>query len=394
MFNLQLTAEQIEFRDMLRSFAANEIRLAAIHPDRLEPFAKPLMMQPLSQASELGLRTLTLSEDLGGVGADMLTACIVLEELAAGDVDIASVLGQTALLGGLLADHWMTADQRAPFVREFIEDAAFHLAYAGVEPEALAGWDYHQAAAGDAGGMPVAVKQGGGWLIDGAVEQVANAPIALLFIVPVRTADGVEALLVPRGTPGLMIAEAGAEAARWHHGAAAKVTFAACKIPIGGNLKLDAGGAYAARGALVRAAINLGVGRAAFDAAVDYAKIRRQGGQDIVRHQAIGEMIADMAIKLELARTMIWKAAWIADNGQTADGHRPDLPLHGVASVFTADAVHEVCVSAAECFGAMAVMRDMPMQKYVDDSLKFLHSDTNDMAARLRIAEAAVEFKR
>ena len=95
MFNLHLTAEQIEFRDTVRSFAMNEIRPLAIHPERLESFDKPLLRVLLDEASELGLRTLTLSEESGGVGADTMPSCIVFEELAAGDVDIAIMLGQT-----------------------------------------------------------------------------------------------------------------------------------------------------------------------------------------------------------------------------------------------------------------------------------------------------------
>ena len=74
MYNLHLTAEQIEFRDTVRSFAANEIKEAAILPARLEPFEKPLMMDLLNSVSELGLRTLTLSEENDGVGTDTMTS--------------------------------------------------------------------------------------------------------------------------------------------------------------------------------------------------------------------------------------------------------------------------------------------------------------------------------
>ena len=80
MYNLHLTPEQIEFRDTMRNFAANEIKPAAVDPQRLEPLAKPLLRDCLDKASELGLRTLLLSEEAGGVGADMMTACIVFEE--------------------------------------------------------------------------------------------------------------------------------------------------------------------------------------------------------------------------------------------------------------------------------------------------------------------------
>ena len=70
------------------------------------------------------------------------------------------------------------------------------------------------------------------------------------------------------------------------------------------------------------------------------------------------------------------------------------MPLHTVAGVFTAEAVNQVTLLAAECFGAMAVMRDMPLQKYVEDGYMFLNSDLNDSATRLRIAEAVVAFRR
>ena len=94
MYDLNLTAEQLEFRDTVRDFVEAEIKPAALHPDRLQPFDKPLLVEALDKASEMGLRTLTLSEEGGGAGADCLTACIVMEELGAGDVDIAMVLEQ------------------------------------------------------------------------------------------------------------------------------------------------------------------------------------------------------------------------------------------------------------------------------------------------------------
>src|SRR5919106_5930646 len=95
MYNLHLTAEQLEFRDTVREFVQNEVKPAALHPTRLEPYEKPLLNDLLDDASRRGLRTLSLSEAAGGAGADTLTACIVLEELAAGDVDIAVALGIT-----------------------------------------------------------------------------------------------------------------------------------------------------------------------------------------------------------------------------------------------------------------------------------------------------------
>ncbi|MBT7030541.1 MAG: hypothetical protein HN970_06680 [Rhodospirillaceae bacterium] len=402
MFNLHLDAEQIEFRDTVRSFAANEIRPVAIHPDRLEPFAKPLMMDLLGQASELGLRVLTLSEAAGGVGADTLTSCIVLEEMAAGDVDIAVTLGETDLLGHLLFDNWMTPDQSERFLKRFTEDPAFHLGHGGSTPE-VSGWNYHEDLPNETGAGVSAVMQDGDWVIDGSVSLAANAPIADLMVVPVRSdwAGGMSALVVPRDTPGLTIAETGEQTqVRWHHGSAANIQFRSCKVPSenllgeAGNSPLS-GGEYDALHTLQRAAINLGVGQAAFDAAVAYANIRRQGGRNIVEHQAIGKFIAGMAVKLEAARTMIWKAAWVADHPEAiADRSVADLPQQIIASIFTTETVLEVTQTAAECFGAMAVMRDMPLQKYVEDANMFVHSNGNDVSTSLQIAEAVVGYER
>ena len=98
MFDLTLTPEQLEMRDTLRDFAQREMKAAAIHPDRLQPFEKPVMTNLLTGAAQLGIRTLALSEEAGGAGADNLTTCIVLEELASGaerGAGIRVVVGET-----------------------------------------------------------------------------------------------------------------------------------------------------------------------------------------------------------------------------------------------------------------------------------------------------------
>ena len=404
MYNLQLTPEQLEFRDTVRDFVESEIKPVALHPDRLQPFEKPLLADLLDKAAQMGLRTLALSEDAGGAGADGLTSCIVMEELGAGDVDLAAVLGQTSALSHVLFDRLMSPGQRKRFLSKFVEDDRFHLAFAGRDSGAGAGWCYHRPLAADGAADPVAVKQGNDWLINGTLPFVANATVAKLFAVQARAgAKGLTTLLVPRDTPGLAVREplkAIGEGIRWHHGAGAGMTFKDCKVPADNLLGKEgaspfAQGPEAARGVTQLAAINLGLGRAAFDAAVDYSKIRRQGGRNIIEHQAIGTKLADCAIKLELARSMIWKAAWLLDHpAAVADRSAPGLPFHVIARVYTAEAVNEVALLAAECFGAMGVMRDMPLQKYVHDSMVFLHNDDADGAAKLAVAEAVAGYQR
>ncbi|MBI3045118.1 MAG: acyl-CoA dehydrogenase family protein [Betaproteobacteria bacterium] len=409
MYDLHLTPEQLEFRDTVRDFVEREVKPAALNPKRLEPFEKPLLMDVLDKASQMGLRALALREEAGGAGADGLTACIVLEELGAGDVDVAVVLGRTATLAHTLFDRLMTAEQRKRFLPKFIEDDAYHLAFAGRDPGAGFGWSYHRPLGAEAGAEPVADRRGNEWVINGAIPFVANAPVAKLFAVQVRAnakkagAGGVSTLLVPRDAPGLTVREplkAVGEAVRWHHGSGAGVVFKDCRVPADHLLGNEgrsplASDAEHARGVPALAAVNLGLGRAAYDAAVDYSKMRRQGGRSIIEHQAIGTKLADCAIRLELARNMIWKAAWSLDHGDAGAGRGgAELPLHVVARVYTAEAVNEVALLSAECFGAMGVMRDMPLQKYVHDAMVFLHSEDADGAAKLAVAEAVAGYRR
>jgi alkylation response protein AidB-like acyl-CoA dehydrogenase len=403
MYNLHLTPEQLEFRDTVRDFVENEIKPVALHPDRLQPFEKPLLTDLLDKASQMGLRTLALSEEAGGAGADGLTACIVMEELGAGDADLASVLGQTSTLAHLLFDRLMTPEQKKRFLPKFAGDDRYHLAFAGRVAGEGVGWNYHRPMAAEGGAEPVAVKQGNDWVINGTLPFVANATVAKLFAVQARTGKGRTTLLVPSDAAGLTVREplkAVGETIRWHHGAGAGVTFKDCKVPAENLLGEENASPFAqvatgARATTAVAAINLGLGRAAYDAAVDYSNIRRQGGRFIIGHQAIGGKLADCAIRLELARGMVWKAAWLLDHPEAvSDRSAAGLPFHVIARVYTAEAVNEVALLSAECFGAMGVMRDMPLQKYVHDSMVFLHTDDADGAAKLAVAEAIAGYVR
>jgi alkylation response protein AidB-like acyl-CoA dehydrogenase len=123
--------------------------------------------------------------------------------------------------------------------------------------------------------------------------------------------------------------------------------------------------------------------------------LRVQGGRRIVEHQAIGAKLAEIAIRLEVARAAVWQAAWASDHPEAiADRSLPDLPLGRIAHAFAAEAVYRAAKDAAECFGAMGVMRDMPLQQYVHDALVCLNAGAGNGDARLRIAEALAGYRR
>lgn len=404
MFSLFLTPEQKAIREMVREFTRNEITPIANQRDRLDDFDQRFPWEVLDKASGLGLRTLVLSEKNGGAGADALTSCIVTEELAVGDVGVSATLGQTSALARLWFDRVMTPEQRERFLPQFIADHRYHLATAGHEPDTDLGWSYHRQPDPEAGYKTTAVRQrNGDWIINGVKNFITSAPIAKLIAVHVRAKSGdgevlgTTSFLVPHDTPGLTIREHDKVGRRL--GSNGELVLEDCRVPAA-NLLGEVGKSQFVSAPMGRRmprfqAMNLGIGRAAYEAALEFAKMRVQGGRPIVEHQAVGMTLANMAIRLEAARSLIWQAAWASDHREAyEDGSLPDLPLQGIAKVFVSEAVQQVVLDAAQIFGGMGVMRELPMQKYVRDALIFLHSEHSNDVARLRIAETLVGFKR
>jgi alkylation response protein AidB-like acyl-CoA dehydrogenase len=178
------------------------------------------------------------------------------------------------------------------------------------------------------------------------------------------------------------------------------VAFEGCRVSGDDQIAKDAAhrslqADFFARRTVQMAAINVGVARAAYEAAIEYAKIRWQGGRFIVEHQAIGMKLADVAIQIEAARGLVHKAAWASDHPDgVTGGSISDLPWPVVARTFAGHALHHATLESAECFGAMGVMRDMPLQKYVHDTLVLKHSTDSDLTSPLVVAEAIAGFTR
>lgn len=403
MYNLHLTPEQIEIRDTVRDFARTEIKPLAEKPARMEAVDRRPMMEVLAQASELGLRTLALSEDKGGAGADALTSCIVAEELAFGDPDTAAVLSETSMLAHVLFDDLMSAGQRDRFLKTFLDDAQSQLAWGRSRIDAGIGVNYHLPF--DTARMSVTAKKvGNDYILDGISHGVANAPVAGLLAISATTDPtapgiaGVVTLLIPRAAAGMTVTVI--PSGRFH-GSRGDVTFKGCKVSadnlVGGKdgvIKV-AKAAHHLDAVPIDVAINLGIGRAAHEASIDYGKLRVQGGRPIIEHQAMAEKLADTAISLEVARNMIWAAAWAAGHPEaTADRSMSGLPLATIARVFTAKSIYKSTKDSAEFFGAMSVMRDIPLHKHIGDARRCLHAGTGMADAQFAIAEAVAGFRR
>ena len=244
MYNLHLSAEQLEIRETVRDFVTRRIKPVVLKADRLDAADRRLPMALLDEASQLGLRTLALAEDRGGAGADQLTCCIVTEELAAGDADIAATFAETSRLGHILFGSAMNGAQRKRLLPLFVDDDRCHLAFARHEPGAddRLGVNYHRPIAADAGVTTTAVKSGGDWIVNGVKDCVVNAPVAGLFAVAVKIPGrpGLGILIVPADTPGLTVR---AHDNAWRHGACGEVTFKDCRVPADNLLADDAAAA-------------------------------------------------------------------------------------------------------------------------------------------------------
>jgi len=404
MYNLHLSAEQLEFRDTVRDFVAQEVKPIALKPERLEPFERPLLTEILDKASQMGLRTMALSEDNGGAGADNLTSCIVTEELAVGDVDVAAVLAETSTLSHILFDRLMTPAQRKRLLPQFLADDRYHLAFADREPgtDTRVGVTYHRGATENRIATKAVRAENGDWIVNGIKDCVLNAPVAKLIAVQVATdldrsgRQELRLLLVPRDASGLAVRAQDQTSLRCH-GVGGEVTFTDCRVPAENLLDADAAlfSEVVERDSPQQPALNLGIGRAAYEAALEYAQLRVQGGRRLIEHQAIGTKLAEIAIGLEVARNAVWQAAYASDHPDAvADRSLPNLPLQLIAKVFTSGVVYRAAKDAAEVFGAMGVMRDVPLQKYVHDALVSLHARDGNSDAKLRISEALAGYRR
>ena len=388
MVDFTLTEEQRALQELARDFARRAILPAAAERDRMTDPAARFPWDVLESASRHGLRTLRVPRDLGGAGADTVTLCVVGEELAAGDLGVAVTLDQTWKISHLIY-HLAKPAPRERLLRDFVTDHRFHLAIAMTEPGS--GSDrYAYFTAPDSQLKTAARRANGGWVLNGVKHFISNGGIARLYVVYANTDPdkglwhGSTMFLVPAGTPGFRIGRIHEKVGQ-RLAQNAELIFEDCWLPEEQVLG-EVHRAFEARGAFTRGshveagATVLGVGRAAYEAALEWANARVQGGRRIIEHQAVGMMLADMAMQIEAARALIWKAAWAADHQEPYDAK-----LASMAKVFASEVAHRVTVQAAELFGGMGIMAEAPVEKYVRDAFTFLHSDGTNKIHRVRM---------
>jgi alkylation response protein AidB-like acyl-CoA dehydrogenase len=394
MFDIRLSDEQQAFRQLARDFAQKEIKPVAIELDRQQKWEDRVPWDLLRKGSRLGFRTFVLSEENGGSGlSDHLTSCLVAEELAAGDIGTAYYFMLTARRARDWFELRMTPEQREYFLPKFLNDDTFFTTVANHEPDTDLGFDYYTETPENVRFRTRAVEQpDGSWVINGAKNFQTIGYVAKLLAVGAQTDNGSKVFLVEGDSPGLVrhpMSKIGRRV-----GDNAEIFFDNVRVPKGRIMGPGPKGRTDLGTVVTIAALTLGLGRAALEETLKYTQERVSGGKPIIKHQAVGLYLADMATSLEAARGLIWKAAWAKDHPEAfEDGSVERLPYELMAEAFTGTAVQRLTEQGVELFGGMGVISGMPIEKYVRDGIVQKHISF-PFPTRFKIAEALAGFKR
>jgi len=386
-----LAPEQSAVKQLIRAFVEREVKPAALERDRRADHAGRIPWDWIETLSAMGVRTMPVPVELGGVGAGVLTCCVAGEELAAGDLGLAVALDQTWKFVPLITNA-CTGEQRERFLPAFLEDPRYLLAIAVHEDNA--GSDHFLPYNVPPHGAKTTARPDGhgNWVLDGAKTYISNGGLARLHIVLARTEpgtggiEGLTAFFVERDTPGFTIGRVDDKLGQ-RLVQNAELIFDGCVVAEANMLGGRGEGMritrrhMRARGMPQVAATAIGVARAAFEAAREHARSHVQGGTEIVNHDIVALMLADMDLAIEAARTLTWRAAVACDTGDRVDPRLPEM-----AKELASETAVKVCLQALELFAGAGIMLDHPAQKYVRDAVTFYHSEGTNQVMRLRRA--------
>jgi alkylation response protein AidB-like acyl-CoA dehydrogenase len=357
MIDFSLTEEQKALQKLARDFAQNEMAPVAAKYDESGEYPWPI----IHKAHDLGLMNINIPEAYDGMGGSGIEECILTEELFAGCAGI----GSSMLANNLAATPIIlagTEEQKALFLKLLVDEPIMG-AFCLTEP----------GAGSDVASLRTGItKKGDDYILNGNKMFITNGGVAKVYTVFATFEPGQGnyrafcAFVVPRDTPGLSV---GKKENKMGHRASntTEVIFENMRLPKESLLGREGEGFKIAMTTLDKsraaiAACAVGIARAAFEAACDYAKERKTFGKPLAAHQAIQFMLADMAIKIETARLMCWKAAWLADNGQ------PNNLESSIAKCYSTDMCMEVTTDAVQVLGGYGYSKEYPVEKYMRDA--------------------------
>ena len=353
--DFDLTPEQEDFRKVVRDFAEREIAPYAEEWDRDHTFPVDAVLA----MGELGLFGLPFPEEYGGAGADFTTLCLAIEELARVDSSMAITLEAGVGLGANPVFRFGTEAQRQAWLPALCAGRALG-AFGLTEP----------GGGSDAGaGKTRAVLEGDEWVIDGSKAFITNSgtPITSIITITAVTGPGeISAITVPAGTPGLTV-EPPYRKMGWHASDTHGLVFDGCRVPAANLLGQRGQGfrnflAILDDGRVAIAALAVGLAQACLEQSVAYAKERTAFGGPIGRYQAVAFKCADLAVGVENARSLTYKAAWLKDQG------RPFKQAAAMAKLYATELAVTATREATQIFGGYGFMDETPVARFYRDA--------------------------
>jgi alkylation response protein AidB-like acyl-CoA dehydrogenase len=375
-----LNAEQSMVQEMMRNYSQNQLKPTAAHRDKTHAFPA----QELKDLGALGAMGMTVPAEWGGAGMDYVSLVLAIEEIAAADGAISTIISvQNSLVCGITLAYG-SEQQKQTYLPKFASGewlGCFCLTEPHVGSDASAI-------------LCKAERDGDYWVLNGVKQFITsgkNAQVALVFAVTDKQAGkkGISCFLVPTNTQGYLVTRIEDKMGQ-HASDTATITFEDCRIPLE-NLVGQQGEGYKialsnlAAGRIGIAAQSVGMARAAFDAAVQYANERKAFGVELVQHQAVSFRLADMATQIEAAHQLVLHAATLKDAGL------PCLKEASMAKLFASTMAERVCSDAIQIHGGYGYVSDFPVERiYRDVRVSQIYEGASDIQ-RLVIAREVTQ---
>ena len=372
-----LNEEHQMIRAALRAFSQQRLAPNAARWDKEHHFPKA----ELKELAALGAFGVAVPEHLGGAGLDYLSLALVLEEIAAGDGGTSTIISVNNCPVCSIAMAYANDTQKEQWLRPLAQGKLLG-AFALTEPHT----------GSDAAALrTTAARDGDAYVLNGTKQFITSGKhgdVAIVMAVTDKAAGkrGISAFWVPTSTPGYIVA--GLEHKMGQHSSdTAQILFDDCRIPAenligaeGQGYKIALSGLEGGRIGI--AAQSVGMARAAFDAALAYARARESFGKPIFEHQSVQFKLAEMATKIEAARQLIWHAASMKDAGL------PCLKEAAMAKLFASEMAERVVSDAMQVFGGYGYVSDFPIERiYRDVRVCQIYEGTSDIQ-KILIARA------
>ena len=381
--------DQRAILETVARFVEAEVTPRAAALDANPDPAQGYSFEIVENAHAVGIRTMTLGEKWGGLGADSLTTAMVIEELGKGDLGVSVIMAQTLKIAQIMQKA-LNAEQQARVLPAFAKDPRGMLAIGITEPDNASNYFLP---------FPTpfrtsARKTEGGWIANGMKHFISNGNRASYYLLFVQTekgkpmAEGSTCFLLERDRPGFTIGRVhdkmGERLAN-----NAELVFQDCFIPDENVVSLVGKGSnvnaeFSAQSNPYAGATVLGVAVALHHKAVEWAKLRVQGGKPLVEHDGIRAQLAEMRMLIDASRAYVHRAAWLADHKE----HGWDRTLGALPKVMASQAAWKIATWCLEIHGGYGYMKETGVEKLVRDAAGFLHSDGVNRTLFLTAANA------